>query len=72
MDRYDLSSFLAFSMRQDFREYSGFGELLCLVLAWTVGLSAVWSDYIGQTQSSSAGKVAFSGAGDRGPSGYFD
>ncbi len=23
-------------MRQDWRESSGFGELLCLVLAWTV------------------------------------
>ena len=58
-------------MRQDFREYSGFGELLCLVLAWTVGIVAVWSDYIGQSQSSGGGKVAVSGA-DRVPTANFD
>ena len=58
-------------MRQDFREYSGFGELLCLVLAWTVGLIAVWTDYVGQPQNPSAGKVAVSGV-DRGTTSYFD
>lgn len=58
-------------MRQDIREYSGFGELLCLVLAWTVGIVAVWSDYVGQTQGAGGNKVAVSGS-DRGPSAYFD
>lgn len=58
-------------MRQDFREYSGFGELLCLVLAWTVGIVAVWSDYVGQSPTSGGGKVAVSGA-DRGTTAYFD
>jgi hypothetical protein len=58
-------------MRQDIREFSGFGELLCLVLAWTVGLAAVWSDYVGRSQNSSGGKVAVSGV-ERGSSGYFD
>ncbi len=58
-------------MRQDIREYSGFGELLCLVLAWTVGIVAVWSDYVGQTRGAGGAKVAVSG-GDREPSAYFD
>jgi hypothetical protein len=58
-------------MRQDIREFSGFGELLCLVLAWTVGLAAVWSDYVGRSQNPSGGKVAVSGV-ERESSGYFD
>ncbi|QDT71979.1 hypothetical protein [Lacipirellula limnantheis] len=48
-------------MRQDWREYSGFGELLCLVLAWTVGLGAVWADYATRHHKSGSGKVAVSG-----------
>ncbi|BBO31343.1 hypothetical protein [Lacipirellula parvula] len=47
-------------MRQDWREFSGFGELLCLVLAWTVGLGAVWADYAARDHKSGA-KVAVSG-----------
>jgi hypothetical protein len=47
-------------MRQDWREFSGFGELLCLVLAWTVGLGAVWADYATRDNKSGA-KVAVSG-----------
>jgi hypothetical protein len=48
-------------MRRDWREYSGFGELLCLVLAWTVGLGAVWADYATPDSKSSGVKVAVSG-----------
>ena len=58
-------------MRQDFREYSGFGELLCLVLAWTVGIVAVWSDSVGQSRTAGGNKIAASGA-DRQTSAYFD
>jgi hypothetical protein len=59
------------TMRQGFREYSGFGELLCLVVAWTVGLAAVWSEYATRPQNGSGNKVAVSQV-ERGPSGYFD
>ena len=48
-------------MRQDWREFSGFGELLCLVLAWTVGLGAVWIDYATRDSKTSGAKVAVSG-----------
>ncbi len=58
-------------MRQDIREFSGFGELLCLVVAWAVGLGAVWSDYVGQVQTPSGSTVAVSQS-ERGSSGYFD
>jgi hypothetical protein len=58
-------------MRQDIREFSGFGELLCLVVAWTVGLVAVWSDYVGRVQNPTGKTVAVSQS-DREPSGYFD
>jgi hypothetical protein len=58
-------------MRQDWREYSGFGELLCLVLAWTVGLGAVWIDYATRDNKSGAAKVAVSGE-SRGLNAYFD
>lgn len=58
-------------MRQRFREYSGFGELLCLVVAWTVGLVAVWAEYASQSQDPRATKVAVSGD-DRGTTAYYD
>ena len=58
-------------MLQTFRQFSGFGELLCLALAWTVGLAGLWSEYVSRSQSPSVGKVAVTQA-DRGPSGYFD
>ena len=58
-------------MRQSWREFSGFGELLCLVLAWTVGLGAVWIDYAARDQKSSANKVAANGE-RRTTSAYFD
>jgi hypothetical protein len=32
-------------MRLDLRNDTGWGELLCFVAAWAVGLGAVWIDY---------------------------
>jgi hypothetical protein len=58
-------------MRQDIREFSGWGELLCLVMAWTVGMAALWSDYAGRAENESSNKVAVSGA-ERESSDYFD
>jgi hypothetical protein len=58
-------------MRQEFREYSGFGELMCLVLAWSVGIAAVWTDYAGRTKNAAGEKVAVSGE-HRSASEYFD
>lgn len=48
-------------MRYDWQEFSGAGELLCLVLAWTVGLAAMWSDYAGRGKNAAGDKVAVSG-----------
>jgi len=56
---------------QDLREFSGWGELLCLVMAWTVGLAAVWTDYAGRTKAEPGDKVAVSGV-QREASDYFD
>jgi len=58
-------------MRQGFREYSGFGELLCLVLAWTVGIVAVWSDSVSRSQTSGGNKIAANGA-ERQSTAFFD
>jgi hypothetical protein len=58
-------------MRSEIREFSGFGELLCLVLAWTVGIAAVWADYANSAKSGAGDKVAVSGS-NRGTSAYFD
>jgi hypothetical protein len=58
-------------MRQDIRRFSGFGELLCLVVAWMVGLAGLWSEYMGRVQNPSGNAVAV-GQSQRGPSGYFD
>ena len=58
-------------MRYYWREFSGFGELLCLVLAWTVGLAAMWSDYSGRDKNDSADRVAVSGE-RRDAGAYFD
>lgn len=45
-------------MRFDWRKYdTGWGELLCFVVAWTVGLGAVWLEYAGRPKAS-ADKVA--------------
>jgi hypothetical protein len=59
-------------MRQDWREYSGFGELLCLVLAWTVGLGAVWVDYVTRDSKTSSANVAVSGERSAHSGAYFD
>jgi hypothetical protein len=48
-------------MRQDWREFSGFGELLCLVLAWTVGLGAIWIDQARGPHKPSGENVAVRG-----------
>jgi hypothetical protein len=58
-------------MRQDWREFSGFGELLCLVLAWTVGVAAMWADHANHGKSPSADNVAAS-AEHRASTAYFD
>jgi hypothetical protein len=58
-------------MRQDLSEFSGWGELLCLVMAWTVGIAAVWTDYAGRTKNEAGQKVAVSGA-ERTVGAYYD
>jgi len=58
-------------MRQDLREFSGWGELLCLVAAWTVGVAAMWSDYAGREKNAAGDKVAVSGV-ERNTVAYFD
>ena len=45
-------------MQSDWREFSGFGELLCLVLAWAVGLGAVWFDYAGRDGRATGNRMA--------------
>ncbi len=58
-------------MRQDIWTFSGFGELLCIVLAWTVGIAALWADSAADSNSPPGGKVAVSG--DRtATSAYYD
>jgi hypothetical protein len=57
-------------MRQDTWTFSGFGELLCIVLAWTVGIAVMWADSADSANPSS-GRVAVSG--DRtATSAYYD
>jgi hypothetical protein len=58
-------------MRQSLNEYSGFGELLCLVLAWTVGIVAVWADASGHSLKAGGNKIA-DGGRDRQSSAYVD
>lgn len=48
-------------MRTDWQEYTGFGELLCFVLAWVVGIGAVWVDYSARQHHPGAVSVAVSG-----------
>lgn len=47
-------------MRSEWQEYTGFGELLCLVLAWTFGVAAVWIDYSTRDREPGARNVAVS------------
>jgi hypothetical protein len=58
-------------MRQDWREFSGFGELLCLVLAWTVGVAAMWADHARGPKNPSGENVVASGE-HHGTTAYFD
>jgi hypothetical protein len=58
-------------MRQDWREFSGFGELLCLVLAWTVGLGAMWLENGRGSHKTSTDNVAVRGE-QHGTTAYFD
>jgi len=58
-------------LRFALQEFSGFGELLCIVAAWAVGLTAMWSEHAGRDQDSAADNVA--AKGDRPAStAYFD
>ena len=50
---------LGMAMKNDWREFSGFGELLCLVLAWMIGMAAVWADY--SDRAMSGDRLAVSG-----------
>lgn len=45
-------------MRSEWHEYTGFGELLCLVLAWVIGIAAVWGDFASRTSNPGASNVA--------------
>ena len=56
-------------MRFNWREFSGFGELLCLVLAWMIGLGAMWAEYSDNGEPSR--KVAVSSA-ERSSEAFFD
>ncbi len=57
-------------MRRSIREFSGWGELLCLVVAWTVGAAAVWTEYAGQAKNEPGESVAVNI--QRGTTAYFD
>jgi hypothetical protein len=51
----------AIQMRFAWRQQeTGWGELLCFVLVWTVGLAAIWLDYARGQKSAAANKVAVS------------
>jgi hypothetical protein len=43
------------------QEFSGFGELLCIVAAWAVGLAALWSEHAGRDHNAAADNVAANG-----------
>jgi hypothetical protein len=49
---------------------TGWGELMCLVLAWVIGVGAIWADYLGRSQKPSGDRVAVSGRA--GAPSYFD
>jgi hypothetical protein len=58
-------------MRTDWQHYTGFGELLCLVLAWVVAAGAMWADYASRHHSGSGDRVAVSG-GETAPRSHLD
>ena len=45
-------------MRLEMQEHTGYGELLCFVLAWVVGVAAIWSDYASRNHGRDGGNVA--------------
>jgi hypothetical protein len=47
-------------LRFALQEFSGFGELLCILAAWAVGLAAVWSEQTGGDQDA-ANNIAAKG-----------
>jgi hypothetical protein len=50
-------------MRLEWRKQeTGWGELLCFVLAWVIGLGAVSLDYARRPKSGATSRVAVSGA----------
>lgn len=58
-------------MRQESYTFAGLGELLCIVLAWTVGIAAIWSDATRDAANLSGGKVA-DGGGRSSAVSYYD
>lgn len=53
-------------MRDDWRQLTGLGELLCLVAAWGVAIGALWADFAARDQARGRDKVA---VGETSPSG---
>lgn len=52
------------------QEFSGFGELLCILAAWVVGLAAMWSEQSGSDRGAADNVAA---KGDRpAATAYFD
>ena len=51
------------TMRLHWRNYdTGWGELLCFVLAWVIGIGGVWLDYARRPQRGAGDRLAVSGA----------
>jgi hypothetical protein len=44
------------------QEFTGWGELMCFVLVWAVGLAGLWFDYARRTDARPGDKVAVSGS----------
>ncbi len=52
---------MRFAWRQ--QENTGWGELMCFVLVWAVGLGGLWLDYAHRSNVRPGDKVAVSGVG---------
>jgi hypothetical protein len=58
-------------MRISFQKLdTGWGELMCFVLAWVIGFGAIWADYLGRSKAPSGDRVAANGRAEA-PA-YFD
>jgi hypothetical protein len=58
-------------MRISFQKLdTGWGELMCFVLAWVIGVGAIWADYLGRSKAPSNDRVAASARAEA-PT-YFD